>query len=269
MTRYPIYQVDAFTSEIFKGNPAAVMPLKAWLPDEVLQALAAENNLSETAFFIPEPEASEADFHIRWFTPEIEVPLCGHATLASAWVIFNKLGWTSDRIRLRSKSGPLGVHKQSDGWLVLDFPNLAVTEQSTPSIILEALAGAPTTIFYVAKDTNYMLVLENEAAVKATQPDMQKIKQLKSLGLIVTAPGTDSDFVSRYFVPCAGINEDPVTGSIHSALVPYWAEKLGKKVLEARQLSARGGLLRCELKGERVAIAGQAAFYMEGTVYLQ
>lgn len=191
---------------------AAVMPLKAWLPDGVLQALAAENNLSETAFFVPEPEASKTDFHIRWFTPEIEVSLCGHATLASAWVIFNKLGWASDRIRLHSKSGPLGVHKQSD---------------------------------------------------------MQKIKQLKSLGLIVTAPGTDSDFVSRYFVPCAGINEDPVTGSIHSALVPYWAEKLGKKVLEARQLSARGGLLHCELKGERVAIAGQAAFYMEGTVYLQ
>ena len=265
---YPIYQVDAFTSELFKGNPAAVMPLEKWLPDETLQALAAENNLSETAFFVPEPGVDDSDFHIRWFTPNIEVPLCGHATLASAWVIFNKLNWPAEHIRLHSKSGPLGVHKTQDDWLVLDFPNLPIEERETPALISEALAGAPTTAFYVPSDANYMVVLENEAAVKATQPDMRLLKELDNLGLIVTAPGETADFVSRYFAPGAGLDEDPVTGSIHSVLAPYWAETLGKTKLEARQLSSRGGLLRCELKGDRVAIAGQATFYMEGTVHL-
>lgn len=264
---YPIYQVDAFTSQLFKGNPAAVMPLKEWLPDETMQALAAENNLAETAFFVPEP-STDTDFHIRWFTPSVEVPLCGHATLASAWVIFNKLSWQEEQIRFHSQSGPLGVHKGSDGWLTLDFPNHHIEEQSTPKIIGEALKDAPTKAFYVTNGTNYMVVLENEAAVKAAQPDMHKLKELGHQGLIITAPGDDADFVSRYFVPGAGIDEDPVTGSNHSVLVPYWAERLGKTKLEARQLSARGGLLRCELKHGRVAIAGQAAFYMEGTVHL-
>jgi PhzF family phenazine biosynthesis protein len=265
---YPIYQIDAFTSELFKGNPAAVMPLEAWLPDETLQALAAENNLSETAFFVHESGADDSDFHIRWFTPGIEVPLCGHATLASAWVIFNKLNWPAEHIRFHSKSGPLGVHKAPDDWLVLDFPNLPVEERETPANISRALEGAPATAFYVPNDSNYMVVLENETAVKAAQPDMRMLKELDNQGLIITAPGETADFVSRYFAPGAGLDEDPVTGSIHSVLVPYWAEKLGKTMLEARQLSARGGFLRCELKGDRVAIAGQAAFYMEGTVHM-
>ncbi|WP_372986645.1 PhzF family phenazine biosynthesis protein [Marinobacter sp.] len=264
---HPIFQVDAFTDRVFGGNPAAVMPLDHWLPDDTLRALAMENNLSETAFLVRLPEADEADFHIRWFTPTVEVPLCGHATLASAWVIFNKLDWPREKITLQSKSGHLGVRMNSD-WLVLDFPNLAFEERQTPAIIHEALEGAPETAFYVPNDTNYMVVLENEAAVRSAEPDIRKLKALGNQGLIVTARGEDCDFVSRYFAPGAGIDEDPVTGSIHSVLVPYWASQLGKSSLEARQLSARGGLLRCELKGDRIDIAGQAAFYMEGSVHL-
>lgn len=264
----PIYQVDAFASKVFGGNPAAVMPLEQWLPDNVMLSLALENNLSETAFLVRLPEEGGADFHIRWFTPGTEVPLCGHATLASAWVIFNKLGWDEERIRFDSKSGRLSVRQSDDGWLVLDFPNLAFEEQTTPTLIREALENAPDTAFFVPNDTNYMLVLDDEEAVRTAQPDLRKLKQLGNQGLIITAPGTDCDFVSRYFAPGAGIDEDPVTGSIHSVLVPYWAEKLGKTRLDARQISARGGVLRCELKGDRVDIAGQAAFYMEGSVYL-
>lgn len=266
--KHPIYQVDAFTDTVFGGNPAAVMPLEQWLPDNVMQSLALENNLSETAYFVRLDNNEDADFHIRWFTPGTEVPLCGHATLASAWVIFNKLGWTGEQIRFRSKSGPLAVRQTDDGWLVLDFPNLAFEPQPTPALIRDAFEGAPDTAFFVPNDTNYMVVLENEAAVRAAQPDLRKLKQLGNQGLIVTAPGQDCDFVSRYFAPGAGIEEDPVTGSIHSVLVPYWAEQLGKTRLDARQVSARGGVLRCELKGDRVDIAGQVAFYMEGSVHL-
>lgn len=264
----PIYQVDAFTSEVFGGNPAAVMPLDQWLPDNLMLSLAAENNLSETAFFVPLPAGEDADFHIRWFTPGTEVPLCGHATLASAWVIFNKLGWDKEQIRFRSKSGPLSVRQSDDGWLVLDFPNLAYEEQPTPALIREALDSAPDTAFFVPNDTNYMVVLKDEDAVRSAQPDLRKLKQLGNQGLIITAPGNTCDFVSRYFAPGAGIDEDPVTGSIHSVLVPYWSEQLGKTQLEARQISARGGVLRCELKADRVDIAGQAAFFMEGAIHL-
>ncbi|WP_100639870.1 PhzF family phenazine biosynthesis protein [Marinobacter salexigens] len=267
--KHPIYQVDAFTSKVFKGNPAAVMPLEAWLPADTMQALAAENNLAETAFFVRQPGPDGEDFHIRWFTPLREVPLCGHATLASAWVIFNKLGWPENTLRFHSKSGPLGVHKRPGDWLELDFPNLSIEEQKTPAIISEALENAPAMAFHVPADTNDMIVMENEAAVKAAQPDLRLLKQLGNMGLIITAPGEQVDFVSRYFAPGSGIDEDPVTGSIHSVLVPYWAEKLGKTKLVARQLSTRGGELRCELKGDRVAIAGQAAFYMEGMVHLE
>ena len=264
---YPIYQVDAFTRTMFAGNPAAVMPLEQWLPDTVMLSLAMENNLSETAFLVPLADRADADFHIRWFTPGVEVPLCGHATLASAWVIFNKLGWNNNEIRFHSKSGPLSV-RQADDWLIMDFPNLAFEEQPTPTLIREALETAPETAFYVPNDTNYMIILDDEAAVRAAQPDLRKLTQLGSQGLIITAPGDDCDFVSRYFAPGAGIDEDPVTGSIHSVLVPYWAQQLGKNRLDARQISARGGVLRCELKGNRVDIAGQVAFYMEGSVYL-
>jgi PhzF family phenazine biosynthesis protein len=263
----PIYQVDAFTNEVFGGNPAAVMPLDQWLPDDLMLSLATENNLSETAFFVRLPEDGDADFHIRWFTPSTEVHLCGHATLASAWVIFNKQGWDKAKIRFHSKSGALSVRQAEDGWLVLDFPNLPYEQQPTPALIREALESAPDTAFFVPNDTNCMVVLEDEEAVRTAQPDLRKLKQLGNQGLIITAPGTDCDFVSRYFAPGAGIDEDPVTGSIHSVLVPYWSEQLGKTQLDARQISARGGVLRCELKGDRVDIAGQAAFFMEGAIH--
>jgi len=265
---YPIYQVDAFTNHLFGGNPAAVMPLESWLPDATLQALALENNLSETAFLVPLPDSEDADFHIRWFTPAQEVPLCGHATLASAWVIFNKLEWPREQIRLHSQSGLLGVRQNADGWLQLDFPKLRIQQQSTPAIVQEALADAPDTAFFVPDDTNYMLVLDSAAAVQSARPDLALLRQLSGQGLIITAAGDDCDFVSRYFAPGAGIDEDPVTGSIHSVLAPYWGERLGKTRLQARQVSARGGVLRCELSADRVLISGQACFYMEGSVYL-
>ena len=263
-----IYQVDAFTNELFRGNPAAVMPLDSWLSEQQMQAIALENNLSETAFLVPLPEQDHADFHIRWFTPTVEVPLCGHATLASAWVVFNRLGGQHDRVRFQSKSGPLAVTRRSDDWLELDFPNLPFESRPTPELIRKALPNAPEQAFYVPNDTNYMVVLDSEAAVTEAAPNLALLAELGNQGLIVTALGTQCDFVSRYFAPGAGIDEDPVTGSIHSVLVPYWAEQLGKQTLEARQLSARGGVLRCELRGDRVASAGQAAFYMEGAVYL-
>ncbi|MDI9246008.1 PhzF family phenazine biosynthesis protein [Marinobacter sp. CHS3-4] len=266
--RYPLYQLDAFTNQLFRGNPAAVMPLEDILPDDTMLALAAENNLSETAFFVKLPEGEDADFHIRWFTPGTEVPLCGHATLASAWVIFNLMDWPKDTVWFRSKSGPLGVSRADDDWLTLDFPNLPFQECDTPSEVKDALENAPARAFYVPNDTNYMIVMDDEASVRAAQPDMRALKSLGNQGLIITAAGDECDFVSRYFAPGAGIDEDPVTGSIHSVLVPYWSSKLGKNNLEARQVSERGGLLRCELKGERVAISGQAVLYMEGNVHL-
>ncbi|WP_148862224.1 PhzF family phenazine biosynthesis protein [Marinobacter fonticola] len=266
MSTLPLYQVDAFASRPFTGNPAAVMPLEHWLDDALMQSVALENNLSETAFFVPEPAAAEDDFHIRWFTPGIEVPLCGHATLASAWVIFNKLGWEKEQVRFRSKSGSLGVRKLEDGWLELDFPKLTFEAKDTPKAILDGMPEAPADAFYIASDTNYMLVLRSESEVRALTPDMRALKTLGSLGVIVTAPGDNCDFVSRYFAPGGGIDEDPVTGSIHSILTPYWADRLDKSRLVARQVSARGGELRCELHGDRVHIAGQAVPYMEGQV---
>ncbi|MBY6031605.1 PhzF family phenazine biosynthesis protein [Marinobacter daepoensis] len=268
MNTTPIYQVDAFTNHLFGGNPAAVMPLESWFPDAQMQAIALENNLSETAFLVPLTGASQADFHIRWFTPAVEVPLCGHATLASAWVIFNRLNWQSETVRFHSGSGPLAVTRCPDGWLELDFPNLSTETVPTPALISEALPEAPPEALYVPNDTNYMVVLENDDAVRMATPDLRKLAALGNQGLIVTARGINCDFVSRYFAPGAGIDEDPVTGSIHSVLAPYWAEQLGKTQLRARQLSARGGELRCELRGNRVAISGQAAFYMEGSVQL-
>ncbi|WP_203140536.1 PhzF family phenazine biosynthesis protein [Marinobacter mangrovi] len=268
MTELPLYQVDAFASRPFRGNPAAVMPLTDWLDDSLLQSLALENNLSETAFLVREPEGSDADFHIRWFTPGIEVPLCGHATLASAWVIFNRLDWPNDTVRFRSLSGPLGVSRKADGWLELDFPNLPYAPIPTPEIIRRSVPDAPEQALLINNDANHMIVLENEAAVRALNPDLRALKALERGGLIVTAPGDDCDFVSRYFCPADGIDEDPVTGSIHSVLTPYWAERLDKTRLVARQLSARGGELRCELHGDRVHIAGQAVPYLTGTVQL-
>lgn len=268
MTRLPLYQVDAFTNEVFRGNPAAVMPLETWLPEPTLQALALENHLSETAFFVPEPAGSDADFHIRWFTPGAEVPLCGHATLASAWVLFHRLDWAGETIRFRSLSGPLAVSHSPDGWLELDFPALAHQPVATPDLLRQALPGLRDPVFEVPRDTNLLVILENADAVRDVEPDLSVLRKLGNQGLIVTAPGNDCDFVSRYFAPGVGIDEDPVTGSIHSVLTPYWSERLGKQRLLARQLSARGGELRCDMAGHRVKIAGQAAFYMDGEVQI-
>ncbi|WP_111497842.1 MULTISPECIES: PhzF family phenazine biosynthesis protein [Marinobacter] len=268
MISLPLYQVDAFAHQPFSGNPAAVMPLDHWLPDAQMQAIAGENNLSETAFLVREPAGSEADFHIRWFTPGTEVPLCGHATLASAWVLFHRLGWTDEVVRFRSLSGPLAVRQLDNDWLELDFPSLPFDAMATPNLIREAIPGAPDEVYRVNVDANYLVVLESEAAVRALNPDLRRLKQLERGGVIVTAPGDaeSRDFISRYFCPADGIDEDPVTGSIHSVLTPFWAERLGKTELRAQQVSTRGGELRCRLAGDRVRIAGQAVPFLEGQV---
>ncbi|WP_323751127.1 PhzF family phenazine biosynthesis protein [Marinobacter sp.] len=264
----PIYQIDAFTNTLFGGNPAAVMPLAYWLPDSVLQAIAGENNLSETAFLVPTPEQEDSDFHIRWFTPTAEVPLCGHATQAAAWVAFNKQEWPHDKVRFQSKSGLLSVSRRPDDSLELDFPNLEYEPCPTPELIKAAMPEVPNAAFFVPNDTNYMVVMASEAEVRAAAPDLQALSRLGNQGLIVTAAGDQCDFVSRYFAPGVGIDEDPVTGSIHSVLTPYWAQQTSKRSLTARQLSKRGGDLHCELRGDRVAISGHAVFFMEGSIQL-
>lgn len=271
MQTLPIYQVDAFTDRLFGGNPAAVIPLTQWLDDDLMQAIAAENNLSETAFFVTAGDGYE----IRWFTPACEVPLCGHATLASAWVIFNHLEPSAQRLQFQSQSGPLAVTRGSDGWLELDFPNIPCEQIPLPGALADALGLAtagiePVGCFTVVPDANTMVVLADAQAVQALQPDFRALLRVPhlGLGLIATAPGDDCDFVSRYFVPAGGIDEDPVTGSTHSVLTPYWARRLGRDSLSARQLSQRGGVLRCALRGDRVAIAGQAVPYLTGEIQL-
>lgn len=264
-----VFQVDAFTDRVFAGNPAAVMPLTSWLPDAQLQAIALENNLSETAFFIPLPDDPDHDFHLRWFTPAVEVDLCGHATLATAAVLFRELGWDRDEIRFKAMAGDLLVRRKGD-LFELDFPARVPVMSEPPEGFVEALGATPVG-FYKAKKN--MAVLETEAAVKSVQPDMDFIAHMAGDGLIVTAQGNaegaeSADCVSRYFAPHAGIPEDPVTGSAHCTIVPYWAEKLGKQDLHARQISARGGDLYCTLDGDRVLIAGQAVLYMRGKVHI-
>lgn len=255
-----IYQIDAFTDQLFSGNPAAVVPLENWLPDEVLQNIAAENNLAETAFYVP----NETGYHIRWFTPSVEVELCGHATLASAYVIFNIQGFEGDLIRFESLSGELTVlHK--DSWLTLNFPidqyNMAVP----PPALMESLSGVSILEVYKGK-TDYMVVLDSEAEVRDLDFDIIILSTIPARGIIITAPGDEVDFVSRFFAPQSGIDEDPVTGSAHTTLIPYWAEKLAKTELTAKQLSKRGGYLKCELDGDRVNIGGQARIYLHGEI---
>lgn len=261
----PIYQVDAFAEAPFAGNPAAVMPLEGWLPDDVLQNIAMENNLSETAFFVATPDDPDADYHLRWFTPAVEVDLCGHATLASAATLFDKLGYGKDVIRFRSQSGQLVATAQGDR-VELDFPARPGTATRVPDGLAEALGGVEPVGFLRASKN--MAVLESEAAVRAISPDFDYISAMDGDGLILTAPGAEDggDVASRYFAPHAGIDEDPVTGSAHCTIVPYWAERLGKLHLHCRQVSARGGDLYCELAGDRVRIAGEARFYMEGRI---
>ncbi len=260
-TQIRLFQVDAFTDRVFGGNPAAVCPLEAWLPDETLQAIAAENNLSETAFLV-RADDEEADYRIRWFTPTAEVDLCGHATLASGHVLFNALGLTKQTVRFISKSGRLDVTRDSDS-LILDFPVRPAVPAVFPEGVEAAIGVRP--LEYLSGEM-HMAVLADEAAVRRARPDLRYIAGLGGGGMILTAEGDSCDFVSRFFAPQLGIDEDPVTGSAHCILTPFWARRLGKQRLTAQQVSKRGGDLVCELAGDRVRIAGRAVLYLEGTI---
>jgi PhzF family phenazine biosynthesis protein len=256
----PYYQVDAFTSHLFSGNPAGVCILADVLPDATLQAIAAENNLAETAFVV----RMDSHFDLRWFTPTLEVDLCGHATLASAHVIFRHLGYRDSAVRFQTKSGLLTV-TLNDDLLTLDFPARPATVCPVPADLVAALGATPT---WTAKSRDYLAVFETEQAVRAVRPDMAALMSLDCLGVIITAPGERSDFVSRFFAPRAGVPEDPVTGSAHCTLIPYWAERLGRSTLQALQVSPRGGELFCTHRGERVDIAGRAVTYSSGALHV-
>jgi PhzF family phenazine biosynthesis protein len=258
--KIPYYHIDAFTSARFAGNPAGVCTLSEWLPDPTLQQIATENNHPETAFVVPDG----ADYQLRWFTPALEIDLCGHATLAAGYVLFTYGGHTAPVIRFHSRSGLLTVARESDV-LVLDFPSRAPVLVETPSALVEGLGVTPVE---VRLSRDYLAILPTEADVAGLHPDMQTLSRLDCLGIIATAPGHKVDFVSRFFAPRAGIPEDPVTGSSHTELIPYWAHRLGKKKMTARQLSARGGELFCEDAGSRVKIGGKAVTYLRGEIEL-
>jgi PhzF family phenazine biosynthesis protein len=257
-----IFQVDAFASAVFSGNPAAVCPLETWLPDAVMQAIAAENNLSETAFFV----RSGDRLQLRWFTPATEVDLCGHATLAAAHVLFEELGEPGDILRFDSKSGELLVRRCGE-LLALDFPARPPISVTVHAGLAEALGGSPVEIT-AARD--YLVRYRSADEVLGLTPDLEALKQIDRFAVIATAPGTgyDCDFVSRFFAPAKGVPEDPVTGSAHCTLIPYWAAELGKTTLIAKQLSKRRGELFCELHGDRVQIAGRAALYLKGSIFV-
>ena len=259
--RLPIYQVDAFADRVFGGNPAAVCPLNAWLPDAMMQAIAAENNLAETAFLVPDG----ADYALRWFTPTVEVDLCGHATLASGHVVFAFLQPERDRVDFHTvKAGMLSVAKRGD-LLVMDFPARPATPIEPPPRLVAALGGRTPREVLRARD--HLVVYDSAAEVAALKPDLAALAELDCWAAIATAPGENGvDFVSRFFAPKQGVPEDPVTGSAHCTLVPYWAKRLGKAELEARQISRRGGALSCALHGDRVSIAGHAVLYLEGQI---
>lgn len=259
----PIFQLDAFSSRRFGGNPAAVCPVEAWPDDETLQSIAAENNLSETAFFRAEGDGT---YHLRWFTPASEVDLCGHATLASAWVLLHRLEPARESVAFRTRSGILTVERGDDGFLLMDFPSRPPAPKEAPRALIEGLGDEPVAV--LAGERDYLVVYESEDIVRKLKPDFARLRGLDRLGVIVTAGGSGSDFVSRFFAPSVGVPEDPVTGSAHCTLVPYWAEELGRgdDWLDARQVSARGGRLRCRHRGERVTIGGQAALYLVGEI---
>jgi len=257
----PYFQVDAFTNRVFGGNPAGVCPLDRWLADEVLQRIAAENNLSETAFFV----RGDGQYELRWLTPTVEVDLCGHATLAAAFVIFQELGFKGETIRFQTKVGTLGASWDGDV-ITLDFPAWTAKRcDQVPAIMADALGWVPRELF---KTRDYLAVFGSEEEIRSLKPDAHTLARLDCLGVICTAPGTDCDFVSRFFAPGAGVPEDPVTGSAHSTLIPYWSARLGKKKLFARQLSQRGGELFCEDRGDRVGIGGRAALYSRAQLEL-
>lgn len=257
----PLYQVDAFTDQAFGGNPAAVCPLDEWLPNDTLQNIAMENNLSETAFFVQNGD----HYDIRWLTPTVEVDLCGHATLASAYVILNILTPDKDTVTFNSRSGKLTVSKTENG-LMMDFPVWEHRKIEIDERVSEALGAKPKELH---TGYDWVAVFENEEQVRSLTPDMQKLISIETRGILATAPGTKGiDFVSRFFAPAVGVPEDPVTGSAHCILTPYWAERLGKTKLNAYQASKRGGKLFCEQDGNRVKISGNAALYLTGTIHI-
>lgn len=258
----PLFQVDAFTRRVLQGNPAAVCVLEQWPNDAVLQRIAQENNLSETAFLVHEGSR----MRIRWFTPTVEVDLCGHATLASAWVYFHRIDRAAQQVTFDSKSGPLRVWRDADV-LQMRLPNRAPVPCETVPRVVEGLRSTPTRLLV---SSAYLAVFEHESEVRDLDPDFSILATLDREGVVATAPSNDPafDFVSRYFVPSQGINEDPVTGSTHCILAPYWAERLGKNQLRARQISARTGTLTCEVKHDHVRVGGTAVLYLEGTIDL-
>lgn len=263
MMRQKIYQVDAFTDQMFGGNPAAVCVLQSWLPATLMQQIALENNLAETAFLVKVNDGYE----VRWFTPAVEVDLCGHATLASAYVLFHYYSHEGDEITFQScRSGTLTVTRKPDGQLTLDFPADELREVSLSQDLVGAMGKHPEQV--LQGKTDLLFVYPSEADIVSLEPDMRVLSQLGGRGVIVTAPGDDVDFVSRFFAPQSGIDEDPVTGSAHTTLTPYWAEKTGKKQFTAIQLSSRKGHLQCALEGDRVLISGHAVPYLEGEILL-
>ena len=259
--KIPYFEVTAFAAQPFAGNPAAVCLLEEkWLADTLMQQIAAENNLAETAFLIP-----RGDFYdLRWMTPAVEVDLCGHATLASAHVLFHHCGFKGASVRFESRSGELRVERENDR-LVLDFPTQPMTEGAVPAKLTQALRARPKAVL---QGRDYMAVFEHEEEVAAISPDYAAVAALDVQGVVVTAPGKKCDFVSRYFAPAAGIPEDPATGSTHCVLIPYWSNRLGRRELLARQISRRGGEFFCEDRGDRVRIGGQALTYVEGQLHL-
>ena len=261
MTAYPFYQVNAFTNSIFGGNPAAVCPLISWLPTEQMQQLAKENNLSETAFFVQDGDI----FHIRWFTPEIEMDLAGHPTLASAFVIFNYLNYAKTEIEFHSNSGSLYVVNKGNGLLEMNFPSRMPEICNQPLALIEGIGHQP---YQMLKSRDYVLVYHTQKEVADLKPDFNWLNKVDAMGIIATSPGDDCDFVSRFFVPNSVIGEDPVTGSAHATLIPFWAKQLGKTNMLAKQISDRGGVLYCESKGDRVTIGGECVLYIKGEYFL-
>ncbi|PKK36016.1 isomerase [Siphonobacter sp. SORGH_AS_0500] len=259
----PIYQVDAFTAQLFKGNPAAVVPLESWLSKEEMLHIAAENNLAETAFFVK----SSVDYELKWFTPLVEIDLCGHATVATAKVLYDHLGYSESEIRFQTNSGLLTVRKDGKKY-TLNFPANVPYAESTPEGLLEYLGVGKALEVLKGRTNDYLVVLKSEAEVAALTPDFRALKSVNARGIIVTAKGDEADFVSRFFGPAVGVDEDPVTGSAHTVLVPYWAEKLGKSELFARQISKRGGELWVKLLGNRVEMSGEAVMYLKGEIFL-
>jgi len=268
--RLPLYQIDAFANAVFSGNPAGVCPLERWLPDATMQSIAAENNVAETAFFVPRPRAAGGpaastggiDYDLRWFSPETEIDLCGHATLASGYVVFTALDPARQDVTFHTRSGPLTVRRDGDD-LSMDFPARPPERCDAHAELSAALGATPREVW---KSRDLMAVFDAEADVRALAPSFDGIRALGVFGVIATAPGRDVDFVSRFFAPLQGVPEDPATGSAHCTLTPYWAKRLGRPRLRARQISARVGELRCEDRGERVTIAGRAVKYLEGTI---